>query len=120
MTYSIWIPRWWPPSGNVLLETNPMRRSRVKREVARIVWYYGYMAGVPKAKGHRKVRVKVALGPRMVGCDPDNYNKILRDALASCGLVTDDRSTAATFSEPEIDRDHRDNPGTLIEIEEAP
>jgi Holliday junction resolvase RusA-like endonuclease len=120
MTYSIWIPRWWPPSVNELLVKHPMMRSRIKRRVTLVVALYAGIAGIPKATGHRKVRVKVVLGPRMVGCDPDNYNKILRDALASCGLVTDDRETAATFSEPEIDRDHRDNPGTLIEIEEAP
>jgi hypothetical protein len=115
--WTITIPAYTPTSVNKLLSLHPYSRSRAKRGDYELVAYYAKQAGVPPATGHRKVGLEVILGPRQRACDPDNLNKVFRDALKHAGLIVDDSKRWATFTEPVITRGSER--ATIITLEEV-
>jgi hypothetical protein len=79
-----------PPTLNALTRGKLKSRMRLGKMWAQVVAAYVNRAGVPKAKGKRKVSIHIILGYRQVGADPDCWFKSCNDALSSCGALTKD------------------------------
>lgn len=85
--------------------------------------YYAYLARA-KMVDHmfRPVReIQVAAFWHTHEPDPDNLNKVLRDALKRCRLIVDDSPKWARFHEPAVHKADRDETWiTITDIELTP
>jgi hypothetical protein len=87
--YVLRIADWHPATLNQLL-SGVRKRIRLKKADRDLVGWYARLAGIPSATGKRRVSLRLTLGPRQRGADPDAYWKSLLDALVSCGLLVND------------------------------
>lgn len=104
--YFVVIPGYRLPLLNELLRSHPIRRARLKREAAELVWGYALVAGVPRATGRRRVSLWVVAPWRRLP-DPDSADKALLDALVSAGLLVDDSAEWVERTEPVFVRGKR-------------
>lgn len=84
-------------------------RARVAAEVA--------LAGVPAAAGRRRLTVRLVLGPRMRGVDPDAPFKVLLDSLVWCGALRDDSRAWLDLAPAEYERGPRR--ATVLTLEDV-
>jgi hypothetical protein len=89
MRYVLDIPGWLPCRLNQLLGHWSTRR-RLKKADRETVGLYARMAGIPRAKGKRRVSLVLTLAPRQRAGDPDAYWKTVCDSLVEAGLLVDD------------------------------
>jgi hypothetical protein len=120
MTHTLTIPRWLPPTINALMFGSVRRRIKLTKECKEFVATYaqphvcdkckgegrvycpgnalmmfcecngGYVYGIPKAKGKRRVTLKLILGRRNKTRDKDSSHKAVLDALKTASLIVDD------------------------------
>lgn len=103
--YVVVIPRWHPRRLNELLACRHWgKRHRLKKADQNMVAAYCHQAGVPLAAGKRRVSLRITLGPRQRGADPDAYWKVLLDALVECGRLKDDSRQWCEVTPVEYDR----------------
>jgi hypothetical protein len=89
-TYTLTIDNWHPARLNLWDGRHWKVRARHKRADREIVGLYARLAGIPPATGKRRVSLRLTLGPRQRGADPDAYFKSVLDALVHAGLLVDD------------------------------
>jgi hypothetical protein len=91
--WRITIPNWQPCPLNRYRGRHWSREHKAKKEARELIGTYAYMVPVPRATGPRRVRLHVTLGSAQPQPDRDAYDKVLLDALVSCGLLLDDGET---------------------------
>jgi hypothetical protein len=89
MRHVLDIPGWLPCRLNQLLG-HWHNRHRLKKADRETVGLYARLAGIPRARGKRRVSLVLTLAPRQRAADPDAFHKSLLDALTACGLLVDD------------------------------
>jgi Holliday junction resolvase RusA-like endonuclease len=115
-THGLIIRDWHPTPLNRLVGCHYGTRSRRKRFDRDLVAATALAGRVPKAAGKRRVGVRIVLGPRQRGCDPDAYWKSLLDALVACGLLLNDGRQGVELGAVRFDRDAK--PRTEITLED--
>ncbi len=90
MIQSFHVPNWHPTRLNDLLGVHWGTAHKRKQADKEMVAAYARMAGITLAKGKRRVRRIITLGPRQRGGDPDCFDKSLLDALVACGALKGD------------------------------
>lgn len=80
---------WLPTSVNLLLQTHPMHRAKLKKRDAEVVGVAALQQAIPRASGKRRLFITLAQC-RGRSPDPDNVLKSLLDGLVKCGLLLDD------------------------------
>ncbi len=63
-----------------------------------------HLAGVPEAHGRRRVSLRIVLGPRQRGFDPDSGWKSTLDAIVACRRLVDDSRTWVELVPVEYER----------------
>lgn len=103
------VPDFTVPSLNDFLGRHWSRINRAKKALADLLGVYACKAGVPRVTpAYRPVRrflvtvVGWPSGETMP--DPDNLNKVLRDAAVSCGLLVDDSLEWCETRDPLLQR----------------
>lgn len=89
MRHVLDIPGWLPCRLNQLLG-HWSTRHRLKKADRETVGLYARQAGIPRARGKRRVSLVLTLAPRQRAADPDAWWKSVLDALTACGLLVDD------------------------------
>ena len=118
-SYRIAIPGWHPPTLNVLMRGERRERIRLGKQCRSMVAAYCSIAGVPEAKGRRRVTLELTLGPRQRWCDVDAHWKALLDALVDAGMIRDD-SPRWCETRLSLDGSRAAERATLIVLEEVP
>ncbi len=90
-TYTLVLRNHHPARLNELLAGHWGPRHRRKKFDRDIIALEARSQRTPKATTARRVSVEIVLGPRQRAGDPDAYWKSLLDALATAGLLVDDR-----------------------------
>jgi hypothetical protein len=116
MRHTLTIPDWQPHRLNQLLSCHWATRGRLKRQDREMIGTYALLAGIPKAKGKRRVSLLITLGPRQRGADPDAYWKSLLDALVHAGLLVHDSPKWCDLAPVRFQRGRRRQ--TAIRIED--
>jgi crossover junction endodeoxyribonuclease RusA len=107
----------FPPSLNKLLRMHWAARRRTQSDYNALVVAYRIQQRVPEATGRQRVSITF-YWPNRRRKDPDNYAKVLCDALTHAGLILDDSPAWAEITTRfEVDRA---NPRIEIELEEYP
>jgi hypothetical protein len=88
--HTLIIPNWHPATLNSWDGRHWSVRARAKRIDRELLGWHARAAGIPPAKGKRRVSLVIVLAPRQRGGDPDCYWKSLLDSLVAAGLLTDD------------------------------
>lgn len=84
------IDNWHPCRLNELIHAHWAKAARKKRIDRDILALAVAGAGVPAARGKRRVGLEITLGPRRRAADPDAYWKGLLDGLVHCGALVND------------------------------
>jgi hypothetical protein len=87
--YVMEVPIWHPCSVNALMHS-VKRRIRLKQVDRQVVWSYGRLQQIPRARGKRRVQLTIILAPFQRAHDPDAYTKSLGDALVQAHLLVND------------------------------
>lgn len=90
LKYELTVLDWHPVTLNALLCAHWSVRGRLKRGDRDLVGIYAKMAGVPKARGRRRVSLVLTMAPRQRRPDPDAFWKSTLDSLVHAGLLVDD------------------------------
>jgi hypothetical protein len=88
--YVLTVDRWHPARLNQWDGRHWARRHRMKRADLELVALLARSAGIPPAKGKRRVSLRLTLAPRQRAADPDAFWKSTLDALVHAGLLLDD------------------------------
>jgi Holliday junction resolvase RusA-like endonuclease len=97
MRYAFTIDGWRPAALNELLKGGPYGAARLKRRDREYVWGYSRKAGVPRAKGPRRVSLAIQLPPRQRRWDIDALQKSTLDACVFARILVDDRDLYAEW-----------------------
>lgn len=103
MIYTMVIPNWKPASVNDLLSMHWAKAARLKLHDAQTVGIHKVYAGIPDAKGKRRVTWTVTV-TRGRSPDPSNLLKSFEDALVQSHVLVDDATKWAEVLPPVIQR----------------
>jgi Holliday junction resolvase RusA-like endonuclease len=117
------IPEWTPPSVNVGRGKHWVVEHRAKKQIIETVSLYANIARVPAFVTHeakRRVTLCVTYSKSHKGRlpDPDNLNKLFRDALKKAYLIVDDSAEWLDMPTPIVERG--DKTRTVITFEDLP
>lgn len=118
MTYELWIPRFRCTRLNVLMRMHHLAAYRQKKADMQVIAHYWRESGLPAAKGKRRVSVLIRLKPRAKKTDDDAMLKVMWDALARCGAITDDNRAGVEMGRIDYERGTETDWGTLIVLED--
>lgn len=116
-THTLIVDGWQPARLNDLLG-HWSRRARLKRADRDVIAAYARLAGVPSARGRRRVSLLITLAPRQRAPDPDSLWKSTLDALVRCGLLLDDDRFGVELGPVTFDRGPARQ--TAITLEDVP
>ena len=119
--YVIEIPNWLPWTTNEYVRTNHFKRQRRLKAETEIVAAYAKMAGVPPAKGRRRVAFTFS-APSGRGAkvgDPDGRLKVLLDCMVRAGLLVDDSDAFVELAPRVAVRGKKGTTITLDDLEDA-
>lgn len=88
--FQLVIPGWRPARTNELL-SNRFKAGRLKKRDRTRIAYYARSQGIPKAKGKRRITLRITLEGRQRKVDQDGYWKSTLDACVKAGLLIDDQ-----------------------------
>lgn len=103
-SWEVEIPGFIPPSVNRLLTTHWSKASRIKKKAANQVVFACMCAGVPMAKGKRRVGFTATVTNLSHAPDPDNLYKCLLDALKRAGAIVDDHSSYCELGQARVEK----------------
>lgn len=116
--WSVAVLHWHPTPLNKLITCHWGTAHVRKQADARRVADEMALAGVPEAKGKRRVGLKIILGPRQRAADPDAYWKSTLDALVACKRLVNDSREWVELGAVEFGRGK--NKETVIELADLP
>lgn len=114
--YSVTIPNWHPTTLNALLGKHWGKRGKMKRGDFDIIHYY--FLNCPRATQKRRITLKIGLGKKQRGGDPDAYFKSLNDGLVKDGLLKNDSKEWVELAPVEYYRTKDGKPETIIILED--
>jgi len=120
-TNGVWVvemPGYNPPSVNRLIGQHWGKLVRHKRLAYDALAIAVYRAGVPRARGKRRLSVTVTQAGRGRLMDASNVLKVLEDGLVRCGALRDDGPAFLELGKIEVRRGEQR--GTCIELEDRP
>jgi hypothetical protein len=103
-TQTLTISRWHPAKLNEWHGAHWSRRARLKRFDREIVGLFAKLAGIPVARGKRRVSLRLTLAPGQRAGDPDAYWKSLLDSLVHCRLLLDDNAKSLELGQVSFTR----------------
>lgn len=115
--WTVEIPDWHPSTLNNLLKRHWATRARIKKQDEEFILFYSLAAGVPKAKGKRRVGQVLTLARRDRRRDNDGAWKTVLDGLVKARMLVDDSPDWVETTEPTYERGRFRK--TLIVIEEV-
>lgn len=123
--WAVAIPDWHPIRTNQLVGADWRTVYKLKKEQHFLIALSFWKASVPPAdrtvnnrpaKVKRRVTLKIVLGPRQRGGDPDSYWKVLLDSLVKCHVLVDDRKEWVELAPVQYERGKKSE--TIIMIED--
>ncbi len=115
-THRIEIPGWIPYSTNRMIRAHWGKATKYKRAAYAAIDAMAFNAGVPQARGKRRVSVTVTVSGRGRMPDGDNMLKCLLDGLVKCGALRDDGPAWCELGTIRVERGERR--GTVIVLED--
>ena len=91
-SYVVLIPDWHPTRLNEIRGRHAMVAHRRRKADTQFWRAYCHLAGVPKAKGKRRLTLTIGTDKGKQAGDPDAYWKLLLDSLKGLQLLVDDSS----------------------------
>ncbi len=114
--WTIEIPGWIPYSTNRMIRAHWGKATKYKRAAYAAIDAMAFNAGVPQARGKRRVSVTVTVSGRGRLPDADNMLKCLLDGLTYCGVLVDDSAKWCELGEVRVERGA--TRGTVIVLED--
>jgi len=111
--HTIRIPRWKPVLTNTLMGNHWAKAAKLKKADMQMVSAYCLQAGIPRAKGKRRVELVVEIAGRGRTPDPDSMWKSLLDALKQAGMLVDDSGKWCEIVPPQIIRKAKETATTI-------
>jgi hypothetical protein len=105
------------PTLNALMRGKLRARMALEAGWRAVVAHAATAAGVPRATGKRRVTIRIILGARRRGADPDAFFKASGDALKAAGMLVDDSRKWVEWAPTEYEPGAQD--GTVYVIEEV-
>jgi hypothetical protein len=93
-----------PTRLNVLMRMHWSRRGRTAADEALVIGWSCNLAGVPPAKGKRRVSMRLTLAGRDKRSDPDARWKTTLDGLVKAGRLVDDSARWVELGPVEFER----------------
>jgi len=114
--HTLTIPDFIPQNLNRLLRTHWAKRNRAIRADADLVAVLAMQAGIPKARGKRRLSLAVTTNTN-VAPDADNLLKAMLDALVKARLLIDDSPRWVELAGISVSRaDRRETRITLEDV----
>lgn len=121
MSYTVVIPDWHPTPLNALMRMHWAKRNRTVKTEYDYVWGYCFRAGIPKAKGKRRITQRLTLKGRDRRRDDDGAWKGLLDGLVKAEMLVDDGPDWVETTPLEFERGTQRKTTIIIEeVEDAP
>jgi hypothetical protein len=117
-TWTVEVPGWQPPRKNQCRGRHWSAEARLKRDAAQVLGVEKLRAGVPDARGKRRVTLTMILGRGQRGFDGDSMWPILCDAMKAAHLIADDRKECVELMPVAYERGK--GRGVRIELEDLP
>lgn len=117
--YEVFIPKWRPLLLRALLHRHWAVIQKLKKADAATIAAAFRQLDVPKAKGKRRVSLRIILKPRARQSDDDNLWKCLLDGLERCGQLVEDNRRWCETGTVEYERGTLAMWGTWIVLEDV-